>query len=116
MTEIVVFTKLDAKVLRNKRLKLGYDRRAPVAINPDLTKVVNVPTIFWKLKDGEIIEMNPYEKRTRLYEAKHSPIDTKISDVLYPLSQKTKMEYIQAALALAFVAILVLSIYGVAHV
>lgn len=63
--DIVVFTKLDAKIIRAHRLLPGHDK-SRIAISPDLSKLGKIPTHFWKLERGRVIEMSRPEKLRRL--------------------------------------------------
>lgn len=82
MTDLVVFTRLNATHLKGQKLWPHYDRKAPIVLNPEMLPAVE--PLFWKLHNGQVVEMSPYEKRTRLYEIKYGIQDTDPIKVLYP--------------------------------
>lgn len=47
-----------------------YKGATNVAINPDLSKLIGIPPHYWKLQNGQIVEMSPSEKQVITLQAK----------------------------------------------
>lgn len=84
----VVFTRNNARILVNHKPRLGYNPTSRVVFQPDLSLVRGVPTHYWKLDSGQIVEMSPTEKRRRNIHIKLYGIDNNAEKELYPSSNK----------------------------
>jgi hypothetical protein len=63
---VVVFTKNNARVLKNPKNLIEILKRNTCLIDPDLSKVSGMPPHYWKLFKGKtIISMNGKEMRAR---------------------------------------------------
>lgn len=105
MPDIVVFKEDSAKVYKGKWVWIPNKQ---TLVNPDLSKVKEVPTVFWKLQHGEIVEMTPPEKRVRLWRLKDKEPMTE-KQVLY-----AHAIHIFSILAVSLILLFLLK--GVAHV
>ena len=60
----VVFTENNARTIKGDIDSI--DPSHVVILNPDLSKVRRIPPHFWMLENGEIVPMNPVQKKERM--------------------------------------------------
>jgi hypothetical protein len=101
--KLIIFTETDAiiKILPDV---YGYEESDTVKINPDLSKVKNIHKHFWKVKDGEIVEMTRPEKIARLKMiGKQNNDPGLVQRVIDSKKRHFKTEYLYATFMLGFV-------------
>lgn len=75
---VVVFTKNNARILKNPpdwRLMKG---RPGVFVNPDLSRVQGVPPHFWAVSAGKIVPMSSYGRRKVVESHKAIGVDNRL--------------------------------------
>ncbi len=102
--KVVVFNKNNA-ITKEVNFLRKYKKLYDLAIiEPDLMKIQDVPSHFWKLEDSNIVEMKRPEKLQRLEDIKKNGLDQ---------SDPTKGIGIMKLVSIAFAVTLVTTSIGV---
>lgn len=78
---VVVFTKNNARVLKNPPNAEKYYNMENAIVNPDLSKVKGIPTHLWEKNGNGIIPIYGLKREARLHDIEKNGIDNKIESI-----------------------------------